>query len=346
MRFGKTTGLVISLLLCGVEANAGVGRAATQALDTTVWWGRDAYDPDWVQGRVRLPADAARLWARIQAVDDWTAIFSDVLKLTVVERTPPRWRVRVETRSFDCGEHDYHVVFQQRNTVEMRIAAPGVESVGYLSVAEDPSGGVLVTYRLLVRPQGFGGWFVSKKELQRKQEDMVVRYLRDVRRLSEAMVESPAAATDGQSGVARVRRRFTRTAHHSRGSRAEGPAGTLRWFRSDGSRLGDARRRASAQAGAVPRRAPGRRCRPLRLLHRIERRGTESAGGSRGTEPQAGRSRSSAGWRRPTRRTRPPCSRCGEGLGTLLTETGVDAAEERTRHDARRAGAAFRLPLA
>lgn len=188
----------MSLLLAGVAANAGEGRAATKAIDTTVWWGRDAYDLDWVQGRVRLPADAARLWARIRAVDDWTSIFSDVLKLTVVERTAPRWRVRVETRSFECGEHDYHLVFHEANTVEMRIAAPGVESVGYLSVAEDPSGGVLVTYRLLVRPQGFGGWFVSKKELQRKQEDMVVRYLRDVRRLSEAMAGSPAAAAGGQ----------------------------------------------------------------------------------------------------------------------------------------------------
>jgi len=109
-------------------------------------------------------------------------------RLTVLERTPPHWRIRVETRSFDCGEHDYHLVFREQNTVEMRITAPGVDSLGYLPVRDDPAGGTLVTYRLLVRPQGLAGWFVSRKELRRKQEDMVVRYFRDVRRLSEATV--------------------------------------------------------------------------------------------------------------------------------------------------------------
>jgi hypothetical protein len=208
----------LSLLLMAPAASATEGPAAVKALDSTVWWGRDAFDPDWVRGRVRVPADAAALWRRIEAVEDWPAIFSDVVRLTVAERTPPHWRVRVETRSFDCGEHDYHLLFQERNTVELRIAAPGVESVGYLSVADDPEGGALVTYRLLVRPQGLAGWFVSKKELQRKQEDMVIRYLRDLRRLSETMAGASAPSTDGQC-------RVTAKPFHSHGTRVLGAAG-------------------------------------------------------------------------------------------------------------------------
>lgn len=175
----------------------GAGPGGVNVVDSTVWWGRDSREPDWVQGRVMLSSSAAALWGRIQAVDTWSAIFSDITSLTVVERTPPHWRIRVETRSFDCGAHDYHLVFQEQNTVEMRIAAPGVGSVGFLSVRDDPAGGTLVTYRLLVRPQGFAGWFVSKKELRRKQEDMVVRYLQDVRRLSEAALAVTGSPTGG-----------------------------------------------------------------------------------------------------------------------------------------------------
>lgn len=197
MRLGGARAFALWLLLAEPQANATQGPATPKGSESTVWWGRDAYDPDWVQGRVRLPADAAALWSRIQAVDDWPAIFSDIVRLAVAERGPPHWRVRVETRSFNCGEHDYHLLFQERNTVELRIAAPGVESVGYLSVAADSEGGALVTYRLLVKSQGFAGWFVSKKELQRKQEDMVIRYLRDVRRLAETMATASAPTTDG-----------------------------------------------------------------------------------------------------------------------------------------------------
>ena len=191
--------LTLVLLLCGPTAAPGEGTdpGRVKALDSTVWWGRDFRDPDWVQGRVMLLGSAADLWGRIQAVDTWSAIFSDITRLTVLERTPPHWRIRVETLSFDCGAHDYHLVFQEQNTVEMRIAAPGVESLGYLSVRDDPAGGTLVTYRLLVKPQGLAGWFVSRKELRRKQEGMVVRYLRDVRRLSEAALAAPGPSTDG-----------------------------------------------------------------------------------------------------------------------------------------------------
>ena len=197
---GGRAALTLSILLWGPGAVAPGERTdpgGVKAVDSTVWWGRDYRDPDWVQGRVVLRSRAADLWGRIQAVDTWSAIFSDITRLTVLERTPPHWRIRVETRSFDCGAHDYHLVFQKQNTVEVRIAAPGVDSLGYLSVCDDPTGGTLVTYRLLVRPQGLAGWFVSTKELRRKQEDMVVRYLRDVRRLSEATVAAAGSPAGG-----------------------------------------------------------------------------------------------------------------------------------------------------
>ncbi len=196
---GGTTVLILSILLWWPAAalGGGTGPGGVKVVDSTVWWGRDSRDPDWVQGRVMLSSSAAALWGRIQAVDTWSAIFSDITSLAVVERTPPHWRIRVETRSFDCGAHDYHLVFQEQNTVEMRIAAPGVGSVGFLSVRDDPTGGTLVTYRLLVRPQGFAGWFVSRKELRRKQEDMVVRYLQDVRRLSEAALAVTGSPAGG-----------------------------------------------------------------------------------------------------------------------------------------------------
>lgn len=204
---------MLSILLWGPAAGPGeaTGPGGVKAVDSTVWWGHDSSDPDWVQGRVMLSSSAADLWGRIQAVDTWSAIFSDITSLTVVERAPPRWRIRVETRSCDCGAHDYLLAFQEQDTVQMRIAAPGVDSLGYLSVRDDPGGSTLVTYRLLVRPQGLAGWFVSRTELRRKQEDMVVRYLRDVRRLAEA---TPAAAgSPADVEVSRARRSFPPAPH-------------------------------------------------------------------------------------------------------------------------------------
>ncbi len=186
-----TMGTLLWAAASGDTAPARATPVPVSAADLRVWWGRDAKDPDWVHGQVLISSPARDVWSRIEKVDSWPSIFSDIKRMRVLERDPPHWRIRVETESFDCGARDYHILFQEERTAEIRMEAPGFESRAYLSARDDPSGGALVSYRLFLMPTGFTGWFVSKKELRRRQEDMVVRYLADVRRLFGAEARLP-----------------------------------------------------------------------------------------------------------------------------------------------------------
>lgn len=102
---------------------------------------------------VIVPTDAQTVRARLQRVDTWPQLFSDIRNLRVTRRGGDEWTVRIETLTFDCGAHDYHVWFQLDGTVHLQIDAHGVV-----------------------------GWFVSEATLRRRQESMVTRYLTDLRR--------------------------------------------------------------------------------------------------------------------------------------------------------------------
>ena len=156
--------------------------AAPRTAPDGVTWERDKNSPHWVHGQVDVTTPPEAVWERIQKVEQWPALFSDVRWLKVQKRNDNRWRVRLETRSMDCGAHDYSVTFdsKQRRAL-LEIDAPGIESTARLLVR--PQSGAAkanVAYSLYVRATGVVGWFISEKALHKKQEQMVERNLRDL----------------------------------------------------------------------------------------------------------------------------------------------------------------------
>jgi hypothetical protein len=147
-------------------------------------WTHDAKDPRWVQGQVTAHATMDAVWAKLQRVPEWPQMFTDIKTMNIVERGTDHWRVKLETRTFDCGAHEYHVRFDSPRTARLWIDAPGVTALAYMRVLE---GGApeasRVVYSLFLEARGIAAWFHTKEDLRRKQERMVVQYLSDLERL-------------------------------------------------------------------------------------------------------------------------------------------------------------------
>ncbi len=167
------------------------GAAAEPAPPT---WRRDDKDPRWVQGQVAALATPDAVFARLRQVPEWPRMFTDIKTMKIVERGTDHWRVKLETQTFDCGTHEYHVRFESPRTVRLWIDAPGVTALAYMRVLEGETKVVSrVVYSLFIDAHGIAGWFISKDDLRRKQEQMVVRYLADLERAFRA---TPARATE------------------------------------------------------------------------------------------------------------------------------------------------------
>ena len=148
-----------------------------------VAWRRSEIDARWVQGQVVVPTGQDAIWARLQQVDRWKDMFSDIMTLRVLEHDGNRWRINLRTTAFDCGAHDYNVRFDDNRTAHLRIDAPGVDAHALMAVKPGArAGDSVVTYSLYVEARGIMSWFVSEATLRKKQEFMVSKYLSDLQR--------------------------------------------------------------------------------------------------------------------------------------------------------------------
>ena len=148
---------------------------------SSVTWSRDRKDPRWVQGQALVSTPAAEVWTRLQRVDEWPRMFSDIKWLRVVERSTDHWRVRLESKTMTCGAHDYHIQFQRSRSGKVVIDAPGTTSSAYFRVFDGKRpADARVVYSLFIEIRGIVSWFVSERTLREKQEQMVERYLRDI----------------------------------------------------------------------------------------------------------------------------------------------------------------------
>ncbi len=147
-------------------------------------WERDKKDPRWVHGRVDVATAPSAVWDRARDVPSWPKLFSDIRWLTVKAHDGSRWRVRLETRSMNCGSHEYDVVLEPaQRRVRLDIDAPGIDSRAWLIVRDGaPPAKADIRYSLYVRATGVMGWFISEKTLRAKQEQMVQRNLDDLRK--------------------------------------------------------------------------------------------------------------------------------------------------------------------
>lgn len=156
-----------------------------------VTWARDRSDPHWVQGQVNVSALPEAVWARVADVPNWPKLLTDIKWLKVLDKGKDRWRVKLETRTFECGAHEYTVTVLGGRALAFEIDAPGIDSKARVLVRPGASAAQAnVVYSLYVRATGIVGWFISEKELRKKQEAMLVRALTDIQRAFGA-VPSP-----------------------------------------------------------------------------------------------------------------------------------------------------------
>lgn len=174
----------LAILVIALGSSSGVhGQDPGSSGEGAIQWRRDRRNPHMVRGQVVVPRAPADVWSRLRDVERWPRIFSDIRALRVVRRGGARWVVNLDTRAMeDCGPHDYRIRFDSaRQLVDLEIDATGAEVVGRITVSPTRGGAAsTVTYSLYVRATGIVGWFVSTDDLRRIQEQMVVRYLRDL----------------------------------------------------------------------------------------------------------------------------------------------------------------------
>ncbi len=172
--------LVAPLLLVGLVEPVVTTRAPA--------WSRDKSDPRWVQGSVVVPALAEQVWKRLERADQWAAVFTDIKALRVAFRDADEWKLKVETHTFPCGAHDYHVHLSGPYSSTIFIEAPGISGIAYLKAREvkraRPSDPVetRVHYSLFVEMKKPMPWFGNEAELRKKQEAMVEKNLVDLER--------------------------------------------------------------------------------------------------------------------------------------------------------------------
>jgi hypothetical protein len=146
-------------------------------------WQRDPQSLHWAVARAHVGASPAAVFARLQQVDDWRALFSDIRALTVVRRDGGRWVLRVTTEAFDCGEHTYYVQESAARALEVRIDAPGVDALARLSVREGPvPDQAVIDVALFAETTGTTDWYGTARGLRERQERMVSRYAADLLR--------------------------------------------------------------------------------------------------------------------------------------------------------------------
>lgn len=156
-----------------------------------ITWAHDRTDPHWVQGQVNVNASPDAVWARVADVPNWPKLLTDIKWLKVLDKGKDRWRVKLETRTFECGAHEYKVMLLGGRALTFEIDAPGIDSKARVVVrpGASPSQANIV-YSLYVRATGIMGWFISEKQLRGRQEAMVIRALTDIQRTFGA-VPSP-----------------------------------------------------------------------------------------------------------------------------------------------------------
>lgn len=165
-----------ALLVSGPIVLLILGRPARAAT-----WGRDKNDARWFGGEARVATNPNSVFARLQDIDKWPLVFSEVKWIKVKKRKPNWTKAELEIRTFDCGSHDWEISFAPNRTVEMDIGAPGIKARGVTMVKNGKTlTEAVVTYWLFVDVSGPVGWFVSEKELRTKQEKLAINILKDL----------------------------------------------------------------------------------------------------------------------------------------------------------------------
>jgi hypothetical protein len=174
-----------SLVRCFAVA-VGLGLFATSggnAAAADVPAHRDAKDPRWVFGSVTVDAPPDQVWARIERVDAWPQILTDVARLRVTEHQGPHWAIDLETRSLGHGMLGYTVETSPERVLKLSTDKLGVHALAYTRVHPGPTPGQSnVSYSLFLELKGAPSLLISDRSLREKQDHMVAVTLADIQR--------------------------------------------------------------------------------------------------------------------------------------------------------------------
>ncbi len=142
---------------------------------------RDAKDPRWINGTISVSARPDQIKARIARLAEWPKFLSDIKSLKVIEHSGKRWHTKIETRTMDCGAHDYYIDVAADGSVTLVIDATGINANGRISAKPSAREGQSVArFSLFVETSGVIGWFIPESTLRARQERMVRRDLEDI----------------------------------------------------------------------------------------------------------------------------------------------------------------------
>src|SRR5690242_19786680 len=71
------------------------GSAAASSPPVTSW--RLPNDARWIQGQVNVDAPPDVVWSRLERVDTWPQLLSDIARFRVTDRQGSTWKIELET---------------------------------------------------------------------------------------------------------------------------------------------------------------------------------------------------------------------------------------------------------
>jgi hypothetical protein len=155
----------------------------TTAPATTVAWHRDKKDPRWVQGTVTVDSPPDVVWARIQRVDAWPSLLSDVNRMRVTEHKDKdsHWKIELETKTLPYGMLGYDVdTSGPGRTGKLYTDRLGVKVVAQTDILPGPTPSQsVIVYSFFIEVSGIPKMLISEQELHKKQEHMVAVTLDD-----------------------------------------------------------------------------------------------------------------------------------------------------------------------
>jgi hypothetical protein len=157
--------------------------ATAQVERPPVTWSRYAADPHWVQGRVVIPAPPDVVFERLQHVEAWPQMFTDIAKMRVTEHHDNHWKIDLETKTLDHGTLPYDVAIAPGRQLTFSTNSGGVHVVGATFIREGPTASQAdVVYELYINLSGVPALALPDRVLRPKQEHMVVVQLEDLYR--------------------------------------------------------------------------------------------------------------------------------------------------------------------
>jgi uncharacterized membrane protein len=158
-------------------ASAAVASASSPPVSS---W-RVASDDRWTQGQVNVDAPPDVVWSRLEHVESWPQLLSDISNFRVVDRQGSQWKIELETHTLDHGMLPYTVELQGGRQVRLWAKGPGVTIVAFTLVRDGPTPRTSnVVYSLYIDLSGLTKLLIGDATLRNKQRHMVDVTLGDI----------------------------------------------------------------------------------------------------------------------------------------------------------------------